>query len=130
MGMINVVLSLILVRTHGIVGVAVGTAIPNVLFAGAVLWRACRELELSVAEWLRYVGVRATLGALVPFGLLSFLKHSVGVAGLVPLIASGVGLVVVFALIWILFVYRHDPYLDVGGAIQRLNGRLLQRRTP
>ncbi len=130
MGIVNVTLSLILIRTHGIVGVAIGTAIPNVLFAGAVLWRACRELDLPLSEWLRYVGVRATLGALVPFGLLYFLKHSVGVAGLWPLVVSGLGLVGVFALVWVLFVYRRDPYLDVSGMLQRLNGRFLQRRAP
>ncbi len=130
MGVVNVAISLALVRTHGIVGVAVGTAIPNVLFAGAVLWRACRELELPVGEWLRYVGGRATLGALVPLGLLVFVKRSVGIEGFVPLLVAGLGLVAVFAFVWTSFVYRRDPYLDVGGALQRLNGRFLQRRTP
>lgn len=130
MGAVNLALSLFLVRTHGIVGVALGTAIPNVLFAAAVLWRACREVELRVVEWLNYVTVRATLGALVPLGLLLWLKYGIGVAGLMPLVMSGLALVGVFALVWILFVYRHDPYLDTGAILQRLNGRLLQRRTP
>src|SRR6185295_1171093 len=50
MGAINLVLSLALVRSHGILGVAFGTALPNVLFAGAVLLRACRELDVPLAR--------------------------------------------------------------------------------
>ncbi|PYO89613.1 MAG: hypothetical protein DMD58_08965 [Gemmatimonadetes bacterium] len=60
-GVVNLVLSILLVRPLGLVGVALGTAIPNVLFAALVLVQACRELDAPVAEYLR---VRADMGVL------------------------------------------------------------------
>ena len=46
-GVLNVVLSVALARPLGLAGVALGTAIPNVLFAAAVLVMACRELGVT-----------------------------------------------------------------------------------
>src|SRR5437773_12359346 len=73
-GLVNLGLSILLVRPLGLAGVALGTAIPNVLFAAAVLVQACRELDAPVAEYLRYVFPRAALGALPVRGLLLWVK--------------------------------------------------------
>src|SRR5437660_7395787 len=62
-GVLNLGLSIFLVRPFGLGGVALGTAIPNVLFAAMVFIQACRELDVSVAQFLRYVVPRAVLGA-------------------------------------------------------------------
>jgi len=123
MGIANLALSVLLVRPFGIVGVALGTAIPSVLYAGWLLKLACKELGTGVGEYLRYVGGKPALGALPPLGLLLFLKYGPGIAGWPALLGSGLGLVVVFALCWVLFVYRDDPYLDLRAELAARFGR-------
>src|SRR5262249_36015277 len=113
MGLVNLGLSLVLVRPLGILGVALGTAVPNVLFAGALLALACRELEVPVSKYLAYVAGRASLGTILPLATLLFLKHSMHVSGFLPLLAAGLASTIVFAIAWVGFVYRSDPHLDL-----------------
>jgi O-antigen/teichoic acid export membrane protein len=119
-GVVNLGLSILLVRPYGLAGVALGTAIPNVLFAGMVLLQACRELDVPVAGFVRYVVPRALLGALPVLALLLWLKVGLDVRTFSGLVASGVAMMVVFALTWTLFVYRNDPYLDLRAWLPRL----------
>src|SRR5467141_4451875 len=81
-GVLNLGLSILLVRPLGLAGVALGTAIPNVLFAGAVLLQACRELDVPVMHFLRYVLPRATLGALPILALLLWFRLGLDVQSL------------------------------------------------
>ena len=97
----------------GLAGVALGTAIPNILFAGLVLSYACRELQTPVAEYLRYVVPRAVLGALPALALLLWFKLGLDVRGLAGLAVAGIAMTVLFGLTWVLFVYRNDRYVDV-----------------
>lgn len=119
MGVLNVLLSLFLVRTHGILGVALGTALPNVLFALVVLVVACRELEVPLGRWVGYVATRPLIGALLPLAFLCAVRFGLEPRGFVPLIAAGVGSVLLFALVWIFFVYRGDRLLDLRGLLLR-----------
>ena len=119
-GVLNLGLSIALARPLGLAGVAIGTAIPNVLFAVLVLVHACRELETPVAEYLRYVVPRATLGALPVLILLLWCKLDLGVRTLSGLAGAGVAMMVLFGLSWVLFVYRNDPYVDLRGPFARL----------
>jgi len=119
-GVVNLVLSIALARPLGIAGVAIGTAIPNVLFAGLVLVHACRELETPVGEYLRYVVPRATLGALPVLALLLWFKLDLDVRSLGGLAGAGVAMVLLFAVTWVFFVYRNDPYIDLRGRVARL----------
>jgi O-antigen/teichoic acid export membrane protein len=112
-GVINLALSILLVRPLGLAGVALGTAIPNVLFAALVLVHACRELETPVTEYLRYVFPRAALGALPVLGLLLWFKLGLEVRNLAGLTGAGVAMVVLFGLTWVFFVYRNDRYVDL-----------------
>ena len=130
MGLVNLALSLVLVRPLGILGVALGTAVPNVLFAGTLLALACRELEIPVSRYFGYVAVRASLGAILPLSLLLFLKHGLHVTGFVPLVAAGLASVLVFAVAWVGFVYRNDPHLDLRAEIGRAWPALARRRAP
>jgi O-antigen/teichoic acid export membrane protein len=123
MGAVNLIMSIVLVNSMGILGVALGTAIPNVLFAGAILLMACKELGVGLGEYLGYVTGKCLVGALVPLGLLAWFKYGMRVEGLVPLAAAGVAMVVVFALTWVLFVFNGDPYLDLGQSLSRLRKR-------
>lgn len=123
MGLLNLAISVALVRPLGILGVALGTAVPNVLFALTLLVLACRELSIGVGRYLSYVAFKATLGALPVAALGLVLKYVVEVEGLIPLLASGVGMVLVFGLTWILFVYKDDPYFDLRAELARRLGR-------
>ncbi len=112
-GVMNLALSILLVRPFGLAGVALGTAIPNVLFAALVLVHACRELGTPVTEYLRYVFPRAALGALPVLALLLWFKLGLEVRNLAGLTGAGVAMVVLFGLTWVFFVYRNDRYVDL-----------------
>jgi O-antigen/teichoic acid export membrane protein len=111
-GVLNLVLSIVLARPMGLAGVALGTAIPNVLFAAVVLVVACRELQISLGRYVTYVVPRAVLGALPSFALLVWFRVGVQVQNLPGLIAAGAAMLALFAVTWIVFVYRDDPYVD------------------
>jgi O-antigen/teichoic acid export membrane protein len=108
-----------LARPLGLAGVALGTAIPNVAFAAVVLDVACRELEIPIATYLRYVVPRAMLGAIPPLALLLWIKLRIGVENLAGFIAAGAAMVVLFGLVWVFFVYRHDPYVELAPRLGR-----------
>jgi O-antigen/teichoic acid export membrane protein len=109
-GVVNLVLSIVLVRPLGLAGVALGTAIPNVLFAALVLFMACRELQTPITEYIRYVVPRAAIGAFPVLALLLWFKLAV----------AGSAMTVLFGLTWVLFVYRNDRYVDVRTRIPLL----------
>jgi O-antigen/teichoic acid export membrane protein len=123
-GVLNLGLSIALVHPLGLAGVALGTAIPNVLFAGAVFLQACRELDVSVLQFVRYVVPRAVLGALPVVALLLWFKLQLDVRGLVALAGAGLAMALVFGAIWVFFVYRNDPYVDLRAWLPRLRGRV------
>ena len=92
---------------------ALGTAIPNVLFALVVLVFACRELETPVTQYVRYVVVRSVVGALPVLALLLWFRLGLGIHTIVGLVGAGAAMVALFGVTWILFVYRNDPYVDL-----------------
>jgi O-antigen/teichoic acid export membrane protein len=120
MGLLNLILSIALITPFGILGVALGTAIPNVVFAGVILAMACKELDVRVGDYVAYVGGRASLGAMVPLALLAAFKYGLHVEARAPLVAAGVAMVIVFALTWIYFVFKDDPYLDLRLELARV----------
>jgi len=119
-GLLNLGLSMLLVGPLGLTGVALGTAIPNILYAVMVLVLACRELGIGVASYVGYVVPRAVLGALPVLGVLLWFRLGVQVHGLFGLAGAGAAMMLVFGVIWIFFVYRHDPYVDLRGHLPRL----------
>jgi len=112
-GLVNLGLSIALARPMGLAGVALGTAIPNVLYSGVVLVQACRELQTPVPAFLRYVVPRAVLGAVPVLALLLWFKIGLDVRGIGELAGAGVAMTLLFALLWVFFVYRNDPYVDL-----------------
>ena len=119
-GLLNLGLSMLLIRPFGLSGVALGTAIPNVLFALVVLTVACRELEISLAHYLHYVVPRAAVGALPVFALLLWFKLGLHVQSITGLVAAGSAMVLLFGVTWVFFVYRDDPYVDLRPHLVRL----------
>jgi O-antigen/teichoic acid export membrane protein len=116
-GIVNLVLSIALVRPLGLAGVALGTAIPNVLFAAVVFVQACREFDVGIGTFVRYVVPRAVLGAVPALAVLLWFKVGVDVRSLFALAVAGVAMVIVFAAMLVFFVYRNDPYTDLRGAL-------------
>ena len=130
-GVLNLLMSAVLARPFGLAGVAIGTAVPNVLFGVVVIGIACHELKVSLLEYVQYVVPRAALGAVPVLALLFWFKEF-GVAGPVGFIAAGAAMATVFGLIWIVFVYRDDPYVDVRTPLGRLRewSALARRSSP
>ncbi len=113
MGIVNLGLSLALVRPFGILGVALGTAIPNVVFALFVLWLACKDLGVPLAEYAKYVIVRAAIGAMLPLSALLVFRETIGLGSWPELIAGGAAFVALFSTTWYLFVYRGDAHVTL-----------------
>ena len=112
-GVLNLGLSLLLVRPLGLAGVALGTAIPNVLFAVLIFGHACRVMEVSILAFMRYVIPRAVLGAVPVLALLLWFKLGLEVRSLVELAVAGVAMTLLFGVMWVFYVCRNDPYIDL-----------------
>ncbi|MFT3776484.1 MAG: lipopolysaccharide biosynthesis protein [Minicystis sp.] len=138
LGVVNVALSVALVKPFGILGVALGTAVPCTIFAVLVAYIACREIEIPFADYLRYVLVRPTLGAVLPVIALVAIQRGLHLfpgglsrsALFVRLLGAGIVMLTVFAATWILFVYRDDPYFDLAAKVDRFLPRAWRSRTP
>lgn len=120
MGVTNVAMSVVLVDQFGIVGVAVGTAVPNVIFGIIFLYFACKSIGLTLRDYVSYVVVRAAVGAMVPLLMLWLFQITFSLAGLLQLVLGGVVMMLTFVAIWVLFVYRGDPYVDLHAALRIL----------
>lgn len=119
-GIVNLVLSIALVGPMGLAGVALGTAIPNVLFAAVVFVQACHEMKVPIGKFFQYVVPRAVLGAVPALALLLWLKVGLDIRGLLAIAIAGVAMTLVFAVTLVFFVYRNDPYVDLRGVLPRL----------
>src|SRR5262245_22580489 len=121
-GVLNVGLSVLLVGPMGLTGVALGTAIPNVLFALVVLAGACRELKTPLTDYVRYVVVRLAVGTIPVLALLLWFRVGLGVHTIAGLVAAGVAMVFLFGITCGLLVYRDDPHVDLRGRLAKLRG--------
>ena len=119
-GVMNLGLSVLLVGPLGLPGVALGTAIPNVLFGLFVLVVACRELGIPVLRYVEYVVPRVALGTLPVVAFLVWIERGFDVEGLAGLVTAGLAMAMVFAVIWVSFVYRNDPFVDLRSHLVRL----------
>jgi O-antigen/teichoic acid export membrane protein len=119
-GVLNLGLSILLVGPLGIAGVALGTAIPNALFGILVLVVTCRELGIPVAAYLEYVVPRVAVGTVPVLGFLLWFEYGADVEGLTGMLAAGSGMVVLFALVWVFFVYRDDRFVSLRPHLIRL----------
>jgi O-antigen/teichoic acid export membrane protein len=119
-GIANVALSLVLVRTHGIEGVAVGTALPTALFAAWVLPGACRRAGVGLGEYLGAVVAPQVAGAavvaLATWGAVRALRPD----SWIEVLALGMMVVLLYAALWLAVVWRGDPQLDTRALLARL----------
>jgi O-antigen/teichoic acid export membrane protein len=119
-GVVNLLVSVVLVKPFGLAGVAIGTAIPTVLASLVMLVFACRVLDVPLLTYARYVAGRASLGAIPLLGLLLWFRIGCDVRSLMGLVGSGFVAVLVFAFIWVFFVFQNDPYVTLSGGVRRL----------
>ncbi len=125
-GLVNLAISIALVGRYGLFGVALGTALPNLVYAIVVLVYACRSIDGSIGRWLRYVAPRCALGALPVAALLYWWRATFAPRDLIGLAIPGFLSVALFGLVWIFFVYRGDEQIDLPA---RLRERLARRRS-
>ena len=118
-GVGNLVLSVALVKPLGLAGVALGTAIPNVIFAVVVLSVACRELRISPFEYIRYVVPKVALGGVPILAFLGWCRFALDVTSFTGLAAAGSTMLLLFGLTAVFFIYRHDPYVDLRAQLGR-----------
>ena len=112
-GVLNLGLSLLLVRPFGLAGVAWGTAIPNVLLAAAMIFLAARSIALPMSKYFHYVFWRPVLGVIPGVLFLWWTLEALDVHGFVDLFLSGLGLTGILAVTWVVFVYRNDTEIDL-----------------
>ena len=118
-GVANLILSIALVKPLGLAGVALGTAIPNVVFALVVLGLACRELSISPFGYIRYVVPKVLLGGLPILAFLEWCRQALNVTTFTGLAAAGSAMLLLFGLTAVFFIYRHDPYVDLRAQLGR-----------
>jgi O-antigen/teichoic acid export membrane protein len=95
----NLLLSVLLVRPFGIEGVALGTAIPNVIFNGVVGVCVCRSLGVGLGEYLRRSFLAPCVAALLPAAVWLAAAHWAEPDSWLSLVATGVVGVAVFAVL-------------------------------
>lgn len=86
---LNLGLSLLLVQSLGIVGIAWGSAIPNLLFCVFVIVYACSILNVGWREYLRETWLRPMLVASIPLAIWLAGWNVVGWASMALAIAAG-----------------------------------------
>lgn len=124
-GVVNLLLSLLLVGPLGLDGVAWGTTIPNILLAVALLYLACQALEISMLSYLANTLPRAVASFGLMFLLLWFLRQAWEPRNFAELVMAGIVTVAGFGLTWIGFVFRNDPHVPLPQF-----ARLFARRVP
>jgi len=67
--LLNIVLSLLLVRPYGVLGVIVGTVAADTLLFPVGMWYVLRTMRVSAGEYLRFVVARCYPLLLVPGGI-------------------------------------------------------------
>jgi len=88
--LVNLILSLLLVRRYGILGVAIGTAVPVVLANLLILApAACRQVGLRSTELLRLVAIAPLAGALPSALVVVVLRQSVPAESLPAVLLQG-----------------------------------------
>ena len=113
MSLANLAISVALVGHFGILGVAIGTAIPNIFYTLFLLVLACRVLDVTLKEYVRYVVNRAVIGASLPLTAILLFQWCFPFAGLIQLLAAGSIMMLVYLLVWVFYVYRNDAYVDL-----------------
>ena len=123
-GVVNLVLSVALVRPLGLTGVAVGTAIPSLAVSlGFVPWYLRRHLQIPIAELAGEVWVRPII-AMVPFALLTVLIERLWAAQNLAVFFAQVAAVLPLAVVGaVAFGLSPQDRRDLGARVGALASR-------
>lgn len=118
---INVGVSLALVRSLGLVGVALGTLTATAIVdVGLVLSRACKVHGLSLAGYLLKIAPAVVVPAAAQWALTWGLKAWLPPRGLGAVVLLAVpGGLLYLALFWLVFVEKSEKELIVGKVFKR-----------
>lgn len=123
MGLANLLLSIALIGPMGLLGVALGTAIPNVVFALLFALAACRALDVGAGAYAVQAFGRPALACALAAGLLSLGADRLQPSGFPEVIAAGLVYTAVFGAA-ALAAFRGDEHLDVLSRLQRRGARV------
>jgi O-antigen/teichoic acid export membrane protein len=124
-GVLNLILSVVLARPLGLLGVAVGTAIPNVFFGLVLLIICAKELNFRIREYLSRVVLLPLAGAVPVAAALVWCDRGLHLRGFPGLSLAFLISAAVFITVWCGFVYRGDRDVNVGQLMQGLRQRVL-----
>jgi O-antigen/teichoic acid export membrane protein len=123
MALANLVLSVVLVRWLGLIGVAIGTLIPIVLGAGLVIFpSACRRVEISVPDALAQAAWPALWPGLLMALMLAATRNLFG-ANLIYIALQSIAAGGVYALIFLMFALRREERRWYTDKLRRLLGK-------
>jgi len=127
MGVCNLAISVALAKPLGVFGVALGTAIPNVVYAVWLMRELCKELEIPLGRTTLELFARIPVGILPPVIVALLLKPYIDNNSWILILGAGVLWSLVFGLTWGLYVYRGDPHLDLFALVARVRARFAGR---
>jgi O-antigen/teichoic acid export membrane protein len=110
--LVNLAMSVALARPLGLAGVAIGTAVPNAVFAIATLVLACRELEVPLRDYMRYVVLRPVIAAVPLVTFLLWIPTSLDVHRFGGLFAAGIAALILDGGLYWAYVFRRDHLLN------------------
>jgi O-antigen/teichoic acid export membrane protein len=127
-GLLNLLLSMVLVVPMGLVGVAVGTAIPNILMAGALLILVCRELGIATMRAVAEVFARAVPGFVVVVALMVAMRMAIQPSSYSELLFVVILSMLAYGTVWVFYVLKGDPHLDSFETWERYAVPMLRRK--
>ena len=122
MAVANLVLSIVLVRRFGLIGVAIGTLIPLAVVSIFVLFpAACRRVDLSLTKAMTQA-VWPALWPVVPMALLLGLTRNLVGANLSLILAQAVGAGALYALVFLWLAIGREERMWYFDKIKRILG--------
>jgi O-antigen/teichoic acid export membrane protein len=119
----NVVLSVILVRTHGLLGVAFATLVPLSIRATTILApMACRRVGMSVAAFVSHAVWPALWPAAVVLGALAVMRDRASVS-LVGAVAQGAVCGLVYVMLFVGVAIGRQDRARYLGKLRSIAGR-------
>jgi O-antigen/teichoic acid export membrane protein len=126
-GVVNLILSVVLIRSFGLTGVAWGTLIPIAAAAFFVLYpAACRRVGLPLGRAIVHSILPAVWPALIVAGLLAFTRHISSGTLLAVALQAVLGGVVYLGLFFTVAIGKRDRADYVAKATQVTRRRRLQ----
>jgi O-antigen/teichoic acid export membrane protein len=125
-GVVNVLLSILLVRSHGLVGVAVGTLIPVGVAAIFILYpAACRRVGLSLRDVALHAIWPAAWPAMIVGTILAVSRNLTGDTLVGVGLEAAAGALLYFWLFFAVAIGRRDRAMYTSKALEILGRRPL-----